>query len=214
MSGLSIVSKGLAEDAMAAASRYLKGIAGLSVAVALLLVVSCGNRTSFQSSLPDLSKLTVDPLECTTIALKPEVHIGRQIVFEPSVMQGWVLMVFKYREGDDEKAYDPKLPSVYTNISVGVAAKKKTSLPVLILRDYSVVEIWKLEPTSKTKVCYLWTLSKYHASLRLMVENFGRTVLAEREVPLSDQQIARLKVFHNQLLAIFLKRVGNARASS
>ena len=180
--------------------------------LATVLACCAGNRTS--RAMPfDLSTVKVDPLECTTISLKKDVETKRQIIREPSIMQDRFIMAFRYREGGDEKEFDSRLLPGYKNVSILIEAEQSKNAPLVIYRHFSVIEIWKLDEQSKTKLCYQWTISKNAASLKLLLEDFSRRFIAERQIPLNEEEVVRLKAFYVRLLAIFLERVNGASPS-
>ena len=47
-----------------------------------------------------------------------------------------------------------------------------------------------------------------------MAEDLDRALLAEREIPISDEQAAQLKLFHRKLLAMFLARLKNPSSTT
>ena len=192
----------------------LAAFAVLSCVIVVLVISGCHSGPGSGQTRPDLSRLVVDPLACTSLSMKKEVEIRRQLIDEPSVMQGWIMMALRYREGGDERTGDPALPPGYTNITVVIEEKRSENSPLVLLRDYSVVEEWKLDPGSRTKLCYLWMIDRDHASLRVMAEDLDRALLAEREIPISDEQAAQLKLFHRKLLAMFLARLKNPSSTT
>jgi len=181
----------------------------VSCAILLAALVGCTRGSEPKPAPPDLATLAVDPLACTTLTLKREIKLQQEVISEPSVMEGWVIMALRYREGGGEREYDPKLSPGYTNVSVFIEVKQSEQVPLVVYRDFSVVEIWRLDGRTHTKLCCLWTINRNEASLRLMLEDFGRTLLAERNVPLNDEQVAQLKAFHHHLLARFLEMLRN-----
>jgi len=189
-------------------------VATFSFVAFVLLLSGCGSGRALRQTAPDLSRLTVDLLECTSFTLKKEIEIKRQVIYEPSVMRGWVMMALRYREGGDEKAVDPALPRAYTNVSVVIATTLLERTPLVILRDFSVVEEWKVDTENGIKLCYLWMIDKDHASFRIMAEDFNQQMLAERVIPISEAQATQLKRFHTRLLAMFLERMKNPRSST
>ena len=192
-----------------------KARTAVSCAILALMLTCCARNSSASKAIPpDLSKLDVDPLECITISLNKEIEIKKQVIYEPSIMQDRFMMVLRYREGGDEKKYDPKLLPGYKNVSVVIEAKQGKGVPLVIYRHFSVIEIWKVDAASKTKICYLWTIGKNEASLKLLLEDFSRRFVAERQITINDEQVVQLKAFYTRLLARFFERLKIAPPST
>ena len=179
-----------------------------SAMLAALVCVSCAKPPE------DLSTLTVDPLECTALSLRRDVKIRVQTIHEPSFMQNRFLVVLRYREGGDETEFNPKQLPGYTNVSLVVEAEATRDDPFVVLSQYSVIEIWSLNPETKTRICHLWSIGIKDVSMKLLLEDFNRRFLAEKQIALTPAQVVRLKQFYARLMGTFLERLRKSPGST
>lgn len=182
--------------------------AAAPAALTVLICASCA------SPREDLSSLRVDPLECTALSLRRDVQIHMQTIREPSFMRNRFLVVLGYREGGDEAEFNSRQLPGYTNVSLVVEAESTRENPFVVVSQYSVIEMWSIRPQTRTRVCQLWRIGLKDASMRLLLEDFNRRFLAERQISLNDEQVQRLKQFYARLLGIFLDRLRKSPGST
>jgi hypothetical protein len=172
-----------------------------------LMVTSCATVEPSVAISDDLTTLNIDPLECTSISIKRDVNIKKEIIQEPSVMQNRFMIVLRYREGGDEKEVTPGLMPGYINISFVSEVEQTTDIPLIIHQRYCVIEVWRLYPKSNRKVCYLWNIGDRDVSMKLMLEDIRGTFLSERHIPLREDDISQLKAYYLALMKVFVENL-------
>ena len=175
--------------------------------VLLFLATSCATTPSSEQVPPDLSSISVDPLECTRISLRNDIPITKDVIHEQSFMQDWSLLVLKYQESEAIRPEAPKTVRTYLNVFLTSEVKEEADGSMLIGERYCVVEIWTISPNEKTKACRMWRVGDNEVWLKLLFEDITGGYLSERQIPLGTSERVRLKSFFRQLLQLFMERL-------
>ena len=171
----------------------------LFIAIASCIAFSCVTVQPSQKQRIDLENLPIDPIECIGLSLRNDVHVKAEIIHEPSIMFGRYLVVLRYREGGNEKAYSPDLGLGYNNVSLVSEVAANDEKPLLIYRRYCVVEMWKFFPDAELKSCAIWNIEADSASMKLMLEGIDGEFFGERVVSLTKESVEKLTDFCRQL---------------
>ena len=147
----------------------------------------------------ELANLPVDPLECIGLSLRKDIHVKAEIIHEPSIMYGRYLIVLRYREGGDEKAYSADQKAGYNNVSLVSEVAANDEKPLIVYRRYCVVEMWKFYSEKRKKTCSIWTIEEDSASMKVMLEGIDGEFFDERIVPLSKEDVETLADFYQEL---------------
>ena len=130
----------------------------LLIAVASCAGFSCTTVQPVERKRVDLESILIDPVECIGLSLRNDVRVTTEIIHEPSIMLGRYLLVLRYREGGNEKAYSPSLGLGYNNVSLVSEVAANDEKPLIIYRRYCVVEMWKFYPDEEMKSCSIWNI--------------------------------------------------------
>jgi hypothetical protein len=179
----------------------------MCIAVASSFAFSCATAQPAQRPHVELENLAVDPVECIGLSLRDDVHIGIEIIHEPSIMPGRYLIVLRYREGGNEKAYSPNLGLGYNNVSLVSEVAANDEKPLIVYRRYCVVEMWKFYPDEDMKSCTIWSIEVRSANMKVMLEGINGEFLGERIISLSKDSVDKLTSFYKQLTQEMLDRL-------
>lgn len=146
-----------------------------------------------------MGDLFIDPLQCVGLTLRSEIHVKAEIIHEPSIMFRRYLLVLRYREGGDERAYSPELKLGYNNVSLVSEVAVNDEKPLTVYRRYCVVEMWKFYPEERRKTCSIWTIKEDSASLKVMLEGIDGEFFDESSVPLNNKDVETLTDFYQEL---------------
>jgi hypothetical protein len=183
----------------------------LPMTIAIVLIssfaLSCTTVQQSQKQKIYLANIPIDSLECIGLSLRMDVHVKAEIIHEPSIMYGRYLIVLRYREGGDERAYTADLKAGYNNVSLVSEVAANDEKPLIIYRRYCVVEMWKFYPDEEMKSCSIWTIEAASASMKVMLERIDGEFIDERIVHLTKEDVDVLKDFYKHLTQEILDRL-------
>ena len=171
----------------------------LSISIASCVLIACVTNQPSQKPELDLGNLFIDPLQCVGLTLRSDIHVRSEIIHEPSIMFGHYLIVLRYREGGDERAYSAELKLGYNNVSLVSEVAANDEKPLIVYRRYCVVEMWKFYSEERKKACSIWTIEEDSASMKVMLEGIDGEFFDERIVPLSKEDVETLADFYQEL---------------
>ena len=181
----------------------MKDLSSSVIVITALVLASC--VTASEEKQANIQEFLADPLMCTEIRLRGDVPIKNEIIHEASIMGDRLMIVLRYREGGDEREFTPNLMPGYNNISLVSEVEENTNGPLIVYRRYAVIEMWRLHPEKKAKVCYMWTIGDDSVSMKVMLEDFSGQFFAERPVSVNPEDCEKLKAFCEQLMKTMLK---------
>jgi hypothetical protein len=174
-------------------------VSAVLACAAAALLSSCAKAPAVGEAHSGLADLQIGHLQCTTVELRDDVLVTREIIHEESITRGGFLLALRYQEAAVTPTRSAAEPREYADVSLVLELEERDDQRVVERQRYCVVEKWRVSAQKNEKVCWQWMIDMNGASMKIMLEDRLGRLLREWLVPLPPEEIGVLIVYLQKL---------------